>query len=142
MGGANGSRECAPDDKLRDTHQLLFMASMGFAKSSTHPAYYDRSWPQGVARRKKIPEPDQADLACPVLSAKIFRFAAHPNHRYIHRHPVPHEGRFAIVTNVGTGCGGRGSVERAMGSQGGFFRERSPRAQTRDATAYGEVVWS
>src|SRR5882757_453899 len=22
MGGANGSRECAPDDKLRDTHQL------------------------------------------------------------------------------------------------------------------------
>jgi hypothetical protein len=25
MSGANGSRECAPDDKLRDTHQLLFM---------------------------------------------------------------------------------------------------------------------
>ena len=22
MGGANGSRECAPDDKLRDTHHL------------------------------------------------------------------------------------------------------------------------
>jgi hypothetical protein len=28
------------------------------------------------------------------------------------RHPVPHEGRFAIVTDVGTGCGGRGSVGR------------------------------
>jgi len=25
-----------------------------------------------------------------------------------------------IVTNVGAGCGGRGSVERATGSQGGF----------------------
>jgi hypothetical protein len=33
-----------------------------------------------------------------------------PNHFYKHRHPVPHEGRFAIVTDVGTGCGGRGSV--------------------------------
>jgi hypothetical protein len=38
MGGANGSRECVPDDKLRDTHQLLFMALMGFARGSTHPA--------------------------------------------------------------------------------------------------------
>ena len=26
-----------------------------------------------------------------------------------------------IVTNVGAGCGGRGSILRAMGSQGGFF---------------------
>ena len=23
MGGANGSRECAPDDELRDTHHVL-----------------------------------------------------------------------------------------------------------------------
>jgi hypothetical protein len=37
MGGANGSRECAPDDKLRDTHQLHLMEMMGFA-GSTHPA--------------------------------------------------------------------------------------------------------
>src|SRR4029079_2403598 len=27
-------------------------------------------------------------------------------------HPVPREGRIAIVTDVGTGCGGRGSVGR------------------------------
>jgi hypothetical protein len=33
--------------------------------------------------------------------------------------PSHTEGRFAIVTDVGTGCGGRGSVLRAMGSQGG-----------------------
>jgi hypothetical protein len=31
MGGANGSRECAPDDKLRDTHQLHSVEVMGFA---------------------------------------------------------------------------------------------------------------
>jgi hypothetical protein len=36
MGRANGSRVCAPDDKLRDTHQLHFMEMMGFA-GSTHP---------------------------------------------------------------------------------------------------------
>jgi hypothetical protein len=29
MGRANGSRECAPDDELRDTHQLPFCL-MGF----------------------------------------------------------------------------------------------------------------
>jgi hypothetical protein len=34
--GANGSRECAPDDKLRDTHQLHLMGMTGFA-GSTHP---------------------------------------------------------------------------------------------------------
>jgi hypothetical protein len=35
MAGANGSRECAPDDKLRDTHQLHLMEMTGFA-GSTH----------------------------------------------------------------------------------------------------------
>ena len=43
---------------------------------------------------------------------KINRFAKHPNQTYNFRHPVPHEGRIAIVTDVGTGCGGRGSVGR------------------------------
>jgi hypothetical protein len=35
------------------------------------------------------------------------------------------ERALAIVTNVGAGCGGRGSVGRATGSQGGSIRERS-----------------
>jgi hypothetical protein len=47
MGGANGSRECAPDDKLRDTHQLHLMGMMGFA-GSTHPTYY--VLPTGMGR--------------------------------------------------------------------------------------------
>ena len=39
---------------------------------------------------------------------------------------IPHllEGRIAIVTDVGAGCGGRSSIGRAMCSQGGF-RERA-----------------
>ena len=36
------------------------------------------------------------------------------------RHPVPRRGASAIVTNVGTGCGGRDSVGRETKSQGGF----------------------
>src|SRR5450631_4292106 len=35
-------------------------------------------------------------------------------------HPTPQEGRIMAVAKRGVGCGGRGSVERAMGSQGGF----------------------
>jgi hypothetical protein len=35
-------------------------------------------------------------------------------------HPVPRRGALAIVTNVGMGCGGRGSVRRETESQGGF----------------------
>src|SRR5690349_9412461 len=34
-------------------------------------------------------------------------------------HPL-HEGRIAIVTDVGMGCGGRGSVGRETCSQGGI----------------------
>jgi hypothetical protein len=34
-------------------------------------------------------------------------------------HPTPQEGRIAIVTDAGCGCGGRGSVLRATGLQGG-----------------------
>ena len=61
-------------------------------------------------------------LICPVQSslAKIFRFPSTQISRYNTRHPVPRRGAFAIVTNVGTGCGGRGSVRREACSQGGY----------------------
>jgi hypothetical protein len=39
--------------------------------------------------------------------------------------PSHTEGRIAIVTDVGAGCGGRGSVLRATGLQGGFFESVS-----------------
>ena len=60
----------------------------------------------------------------PVSFAKIFLFAAYPNHFHIHRHPTPLEGRIAIVTDAG-----RDAVD-----VGG--------ALTRAPTADGEVVWS
>jgi hypothetical protein len=46
---------------------------------------------------------------CPALREKIFWFSEDPNHLYIHRRPVPTEGRFANVTNaerdaVDAGC--------------------------------------
>jgi hypothetical protein len=53
-----------------------------------------------------------------------------PLQKYFHSHtpqitsrtsriPPHHKGRIAIVTDAGCGCGGRGSVLRAMGLQGG-----------------------
>jgi hypothetical protein len=48
MGGANGSRECAPDDELRDNHHIVVNVSVawqgdGFCKCSTHPTGDQRS---------------------------------------------------------------------------------------------------
>jgi len=43
----------------------------------------------------------------------------------------PHRGELAIVVNVGMGCGGRGSVEHEVESQGGFSRERWQHADER-----------
>ena len=49
-------------------------------------------------------------IACPAPFAKIFRFPSRANHLLISRHAVPREGALAVVTDVGMGCGGRGSV--------------------------------
>jgi hypothetical protein len=40
-------------------------------------------------------------LGCPVLFAKIFPFAAYPNHFYIPAVSPHFEGRIAIVTDAG-----------------------------------------
>ena len=60
------------------------------------------------------------------------------------RHPTPQEGRIMIVTDAGCGCGGRGSVLRAMGCRAGWRKacERLNGELTNDVAAYGEVVWS
>ena len=80
-------------------------------------------WRRVRARKRRIVEPDQADLPCPVPCRKIFRFRRRANQIYDSRHPVPTEGRFAIVTDVGrdavdadgaadegAGCGRRSRV--------------------------------
>src|SRR5258708_7847438 len=56
----------------------------------------------------------------PALFAKIFRLTRLANQNYTSRHPVPGRGALAIVTNVGAGCGGRGSVARETGLRGGL----------------------
>jgi hypothetical protein len=40
-------------------------------------------------------------FTCPAPLGKIFWFSETPNHWHIRSHPVPHEGRFAIVTDAG-----------------------------------------
>ena len=44
---------------------------------------------------------------------------------YMICHPVPKRGALAIVTNVGTGSGGRGGARAHPRSQGGFYRSVS-----------------
>ena len=66
------------------------------------------------ARAARFVEPDQADANSPVLLAKIFLFPLDPNQIYKPRHPVPLEGRIARRHERGAGCGGRGSVGRAI----------------------------
>ena len=61
----------------------------------------------------------QADLPCPVLSAKRIRFAFTPNQTYDSRVPLLHKGRFAIVTNA------RRDAMDANGAQD----ERAPRVR-------------
>jgi hypothetical protein len=76
------------------------------------------------------------------LSQKYSAFAVGQITATDSRYPVPLRGALAIVTNVGTGCGGRGSVACAIRSQGGSFRERSAAHKTNNAEAYGKTVWS
>jgi hypothetical protein len=67
-----------------------------------------------------------ADLRpCPAPFAKIFRFRRRANQFYESRRPVPNEGRFAIVTDVGNG-----------------MRWTLAALKTKARHADGEVVWS
>jgi len=54
----------------------------------------------------------------------------------------PRKGRWPSSPNVGMGCGGRGGIVRAMGSQGGINSVSGLQdVMTSGAEAYGEVVW-
>ena len=77
--------------------------------------------PTAVARKQKVSQSFQTDLPRPVLREKRIPFARNPNQSYKSRHPGPQEGRIAIVTNVGPGCGGRDSARRVMGRAGRVF---------------------
>jgi hypothetical protein len=83
----------------------------------------------GMREKSNFANPIRLMLPVQSPRAKINRFLLDPNQPYNLRYPVPQRGALAIVTNVGTGCGGRGSVGRGTWSQGGVFRERSKRAR-------------
>jgi hypothetical protein len=79
---------------------------------------------RALARRAKI---SLRAKTCPPLRAKIFRFAFDPNQTYSFHRPGPQEGRIAIVTDVGMGCGGRGSV-RCNFSHGRMMLQRTAKS--------------
>src|SRR6266566_543364 len=79
---------------------------------------------------------------CPSLSEKIFRFVIHPNQTYNSRFPVPQEGRFAIVTDVGRDAVDATASACERQSQGGFPVSDRPARRRTMQVADGEVVWS
>ena len=107
----------------------------------SHPPT-SRSPPKSRARKIEFPEPVQADLGCPVPSRKIFCFRFSEIYGFLSRIPPRKRGASRIVTNVGVGCGGRGSVGRDRDRRASQPRERDEARKTNGADAYGEVVWS
>jgi hypothetical protein len=89
------------------------------AKQWPEPVGFSKS---GFAARHKhnlATEPRQnnptgkSPKVCPSPRAKIFRFRRRANHLYRFAPSRSARRALAIVTNVGMGCGGRGSVLRA-----------------------------
>jgi hypothetical protein len=117
---------------------LFRTAVMGFAKRpipstrSVLPANALRS--QGGTREAFKPSYDRPDGLCDYPTGKSPKSPSIPSRKnilifrirksgYIHPRPAPPEGRFANVTDVGAGCGGR------FGARDGRCR------------ADGQVVW-
>jgi hypothetical protein len=100
------------------------MFKLGDTGGSLRRQLHSRLFQLSNARIGEFIEPDQVDLAGPAPFAKIFRFPFDPNHRLISCRLIPLKGRIAIVTDVGMGCGGRGSVVACGESQGGLSIER------------------
>jgi len=110
---------------------LLICHRSGFGKPSTSEVLASICRAQPCpAERGSVSEPrdrrlgrtaQSSDLPVgqfvdPGVQPPLQKYSASPfgRNRFIDfRHPVPQEGRIAIVTDVGAGCGGRGSVLRA-----------------------------
>ena len=79
----------------------------------------------GTAQKRLCPPTDFARRANHSKSVQPFleKYSAFPVGQIISTsspHPVPKRGALAIVTNVGMGCGGRGSVGRVIAIAGRF----------------------
>jgi hypothetical protein len=80
-------------------------------------------------------------LPRPVSLAKIFRFAATPNHPYKSRHPVPLEGRWPSSRTLGRVAVDAAALGAWWCSQGGPWFVSGHSVQTTGAEAYGKAVW-
>jgi hypothetical protein len=127
-----------PSSKFHSTKRMGFPFALPILRTGTAEA----RGKSGV-HSHEFPQPNQRDLPSPAFPAKINPFAPPPNQPYNLRVPACQEGRIAIVTDVGSECGGRGS-DRCAGRIAGraLARERSAARQTNDAEAYGKTVWS
>jgi hypothetical protein len=146
------------DDSRGSNHRSARPAGAGrlrVARRANRFDYFRRCFAPKLARPQKsrsrklqLAQALQGDLGCcPVPPAKIFCFAATPNHQHLSRHPASQEGRFAVVTNVGcrmrwTRSGARrATLIRLPQSFGGLVPKPSSRL-LRKVSADGEVVWS
>jgi hypothetical protein len=85
MGGATGSRECAPDDKLRDTHHVTDDGD-GF-REGLNPSY-------------DLPDGQITEFLSSPLCKKIL-LRRNPKSLLYPPPSRPTEGRLAIVTDAG-----------------------------------------
>ena len=69
-------------------------------------------------KKREIAEADQRDLGRPVPFAKRFLFSLHPNQLHMLAIPSRQRGVSRSSRTLGAGCGGRGSVGRAIGIAG------------------------
>ena len=123
-----------------DTHQLHFVEVMDFAQAQRIQRIDDKT----------------AQVICPsggLLTGLSSLISDFPKNISVPTHPKsdlelfashPTRGAYHVRHGRGEGCGGRGSVLRAMDGRAGWRKacERSPSVRTRDVAAYGEVVWS
>ena len=83
--------------------------------------------PECVAKRTFVDQSefmgsrlDGSDSCGKMTRRAKFRLTRRANHFYKSARLTRQEGRIAIVTKRGMGCGGRGGILRAMGWQGGL----------------------
>src|ERR1700704_4154674 len=107
MGGANGSANTRP--------MINSAIPINCGWGSAHPA---GPFLPSVRAGRKFLNRIKLILAVQPCLKKYFGFHLPQITSRTFRIPSHTEGRFAIVTDVGAGCGGRGSVLRAMGLQG------------------------
>src|SRR6266850_3148304 len=112
---------------IRATRSPVIPAKAGIQYAAASRFYHWRSGILG-ARSSRAMTACACAVICPsgtFLSSlfsvfpKNISVPTHPKSDLELSHPTPPEGRIAIVTDAGCGCGGRGSVRRATWLQGG-----------------------